>query len=229
MVNKNLSQLPENTDPQATDWLLLASGDSPTVFQKVAVGNLPGSSGGGGSIKFALPINENYTLTLSVPGAKSITLKFSGFCTEKDNDILRIFDGKDTFATLMGTYSGNKGPGTITSKDSFITLHFISDKSVACTGWEAVISTQIIPPVAPVVSMFQTAKCNDNFIIIQTNKAVPCDSFKVANASMTGPITIGPSSIVAQNCSGGTATRFRVNLNAGLKLNGSYSLRDRNF
>lgn len=30
--------------------------------------------------------NENYTLTLSVPGAKSITLKFKSFCTEKDND-----------------------------------------------------------------------------------------------------------------------------------------------
>ena len=41
--------------------------------------------------------NENMTLTLSVPGAKSITLAFKNFCTEKDNDVLRIFDGKDTF------------------------------------------------------------------------------------------------------------------------------------
>jgi hypothetical protein len=65
MANKNLSQLPENTDPQDTDWLLLASGDSPTVFQKAAVGNLPGSASAGGSIKFALPINENYVLTSS--------------------------------------------------------------------------------------------------------------------------------------------------------------------
>jgi hypothetical protein len=37
------------------------------VLQKIAVGNLPGSasSGGGGSIKFALPINQNNTLTSS--------------------------------------------------------------------------------------------------------------------------------------------------------------------
>lgn len=67
MANRNVSQLPENTDPQDTDWLLSASGDSPTVLQKIAVGNLPGSapSVGGGSIKFALPINENYVLTSS--------------------------------------------------------------------------------------------------------------------------------------------------------------------
>lgn len=177
-----------------------------------------------GQIKGDYGHNENFTLKICVPGAKSITLKFTTFCTEKDNDILRIFDGKDTFATLMGTYSGNKGPGTITSKDSCITLHFISDKSVACTGWEADLSTIIVTPVAPVISMNQTAKCNDDFIIIRSNVSVPCDSFKVGNASMTGPIGIKPSSISAQNCSGGKATIFRVNLNGKLNLNGNYSL-----
>ena len=64
MANRNVSQLPENTDPQDSDWLLGASGNSPSVLQKINVGNLPGSSAGG-SIKFALPINENYTLTSS--------------------------------------------------------------------------------------------------------------------------------------------------------------------
>ncbi|MCC7298459.1 MAG: CUB domain-containing protein, partial [Bacteroidia bacterium] len=167
--------------------------------------------------------NENYTLTLSVPGASSITLKFSNFCTEKDNDILRIFDGKDTFASLIGTYSGNKSPGTIKSTDSFITFHFISDKSVACSGWDAVISTVIIPPVAPKITMYQSAKCNDNFIIISSDKPIPCDSMKLANASMTGPIAIAPSGITAQNCNAGFATRFKIDLNGKLNLNGNYS------
>lgn len=176
-----------------------------------------------GQIKGDYGHNENYTLTISVPGAKSITLKFTSFCTEKDNDILRIFDGKDTFATLMGTWSGSKGPGTITSTDSFITLHFITDKSVACTGWEAELSTVIITPTPPTLSMNQSAKCNDDFIIIKTNKPVPCDSMKVSNASLSGPIAISPASITAQNCSGGTATIFRVNLNGKLNLNGAYS------
>ena len=66
MANRNVSQLPENTAPQESDWLLGASGNSPSVLQKMAVGNLPGSTAiAGGSIKFSLPINENYTLTSS--------------------------------------------------------------------------------------------------------------------------------------------------------------------
>ena len=40
MANRNVSQLPENTAPQESDWLVLASGNSPTVLQKVAVGNI---------------------------------------------------------------------------------------------------------------------------------------------------------------------------------------------
>lgn len=168
--------------------------------------------------------NENYTLTLSVPGAKSITLKFKSFCTEKDNDVLRIFDGKDTFSTLMGTWSGTKGPGTITSTDSFITIHFRSDKSVACTGWEADIITVIVPPVAPRFTLNATAKCNDLQFTINSDRKIPCDSLKVSNCTFTGPQSIGISSISATNCSGGTATQFRVNLSAPLNLNGTYTL-----
>lgn len=169
--------------------------------------------------------NENYTLKLCVPGASSITLKFTAFCTEKDNDVLRIFDGKDTFATLLGTWSGNKSPGTIKSSDSCLTIHFISDKSVACTGWEATISTVIIPPKAPKLSMFQSAKCNDNYIMLTASPSVPCDSIKVANATMTGPITIAAVAITAQNCSGGLATKFKIDLSKKLDLNGNYSFK----
>jgi gliding motility-associated-like protein len=167
--------------------------------------------------------NENYTLTLSVPGASGITLKFTSFCTEKDNDIIRIFDGKDTFATLLGSWSGNKGPGTIKSKDSFITIHFISDKSVACTGWEATISTQIIPPPTPKITVFQSAKCNENAVIVTSDIAIPCDSLKASNTSITGPFSIAASGITALNCTNGKATRFRIDLNTKLSLNGLYA------
>ena len=40
--------------------------------------------------------NEKLIMTLALPGAKNITLLFKSFCTEKDNDILKIYDGKDT-------------------------------------------------------------------------------------------------------------------------------------
>lgn len=167
--------------------------------------------------------NENYTLTLSVPGASGITLKFTSFCTEKDNDIIRIFDGKDTFATLLGSWSGNKGPGTIKSKDSFITIHFISDKSVACTGWEATISTAIIPPPTPKIILFQSAKCNENSVVVTSDIAIPCDSLKASNTSISGPFSIAASAITALNCTNGKATRFRIDLNNKLSLNGVYA------
>ena len=168
--------------------------------------------------------NENYILTLSVPGAKSITLKFKSFCTEKDNDVLSIFDGKDTFSSLLGRWSGSKGPGTIVSKDSFITIHFKTDKSVACYGWEADIITAIIPPPTPALTLSSTVKCNATSFKVISNQFIPCDSIKNINASISGPIGIGISSVVPDNCVGGKTKTFTVNVSGPLNLNGSYTL-----
>ena len=49
--------------------------------------------------------NENHIMTICVPGAKNLTLKFTSFCTEKDEDILSILDGRDTNATVLGRWS----------------------------------------------------------------------------------------------------------------------------
>ncbi len=168
--------------------------------------------------------NENYTLTLSVPGAKSITLKFKSFCIEKDNDVLSIFDGKDTFAPLIGRWTGSKGPGTIISKDSFITIHFKSDKSVACYGWEADIITTIIPPPTPVFTLNGTVKCNATSFKVNSNRSIPCDSIKAILGSLTGPFgAVGITSVTPDNCSGGKATIFTVNTGGALFLNGNYT------
>lgn len=168
--------------------------------------------------------NENYTLTLSVPGAKNIKLVFKSFCTEKDHDILRIFDGKDTFATLMGRWSGSKGPGSVVSKDSFITIHFKTDKSVACYGWEADIITTIIPPPTPVFTLNSLVKCNAKSFKVNSNRQIPCDSIKASLASLTGPFGIvGITTITPDNCSGGKASIFTVNTINPLALNGTYT------
>ena len=65
MTNKNVSQLPTNSDPQDSDWLLGASGDSPSIFQKIPVGSLTPATQNSGSIKFSLPVNQNTALTSS--------------------------------------------------------------------------------------------------------------------------------------------------------------------
>jgi hypothetical protein len=172
--------------------------------------------------------NENSTLTLSIPDAKSITLKFSSFCTEKDNDILRIFDGKDTFASLLGTWSGNIGPGTISSTDSFITLHFKSDKSISCSGWKAQVIVQIIKPIPfkfnQSVSGTSLPNCKDSIIKIATDIAIPCDSLNIKNTTITGPNSPILSKIKALNCANGKSKLFEITVSTGLNLNGLYKI-----
>jgi len=137
-----------------------------------------------GKTKGTYDHNENYTFTLSIPGASKISLKFNSFCTEKDNDILRIFDGKDTNATLLGKYSGSNNPGTVSSSDSFITLHFISDKSVSCSGWEAELIRKIVPPKAVVLTLKNVVKCSDSIITIVLDQAIDRDSMNLTNTEI---------------------------------------------
>lgn len=172
--------------------------------------------------------NENSTLTLSIPGAKSITLNFSSFCTEKDNDILRIFDGKDTFAKLIGAWSGNVGPGNISSTDSQVTLHFISDKSIKCSGWKASVVIQTIKP-SPFKFLqasvgISLPSCKDSTIKLATDFAIPCDSVNLNNTSMSGPKGAKITKIKALNCSNGLSKLFELTVTGGLTLNGLYKI-----
>ena len=172
--------------------------------------------------------NENTTFVISVPGAKSITLKFSSFCTEKDNDVLRIFDGKDTNATLIGKWSGNAGPGTVVSKDSFITLHFKSDKSIACSGWKAQVIITMITPSAVKFSqpspIIPAPNCKDSIFRFVLDQPMPCDSFFLANTTLTGPSIPSIKKITALNCSNGKTQLIEIKTQSGLSLNGQYTL-----
>jgi len=182
----------------------------------------------GGMNKSDYDHNENTTLTISIPGAKSITLKFSSFCTEKDNDVLRIFDGKDTSATLIGKWSGNTGPGTVVSKDSFITLHFKSDKSIACSGWKAQVVISMITPVAVKFSQpsptIPVPNCKDSIFRFVLDQPMPCDSFFLANTTLTGPSSPSIKQITAINCSKGMTQLIEIKTQSGLYLNGQYTL-----
>ena len=182
----------------------------------------------GGMNKSDYDHNENTTLTISIPGAKSITLKFSSFCTEKDNDVLRIFDGKDTSATLIGKWSGNTGPGTVVSKDSFITLHFKSDKSIACSGWKAQVVISMITPVAVKFSQpsptIPVPNCKDSIFRFVLDQPMPCDSFFLSNTTLTGPSSPSIKQITAINCSKGLTQLIEIKTQSGLYLNGQYTL-----
>jgi PKD repeat protein len=77
---------------------------------------------------------------------------FSAFTSESGYDYLRIYDGENTSAPLIGTYNGTTGPGTVTANNVLgaLTFNWTSDVSVVYAGWAATIScyNSAAPPVA---------------------------------------------------------------------------------
>ncbi len=93
--------------------------------------------------------NQNYTMTF-VPATQGDRLKFtfSQFSVEANSscsyDWLKIYDGPNTSAPLIGTYCGNNSPGVVTSTHATgaLTFEFHSDGSVIQDGWAAAISCE---------------------------------------------------------------------------------------
>ncbi|OYT17706.1 MAG: hypothetical protein B7C24_01300 [Bacteroidetes bacterium 4572_77] len=74
------------------------------------------------------------------------SLEFSETC---NYDYLKIYDGEDASATLLGTYCGTNSPGEIMSSndDHALTFVFHSDGSVNLEGWKATINCTIVDGV----------------------------------------------------------------------------------
>lgn len=106
---------------------------------------------GGSSGSYANSENFTETFYPSTPGAM-VRMAFSSFSTESGYDYLRIYNGTDATATLIGTYNGTTGPGIVTANNpsGALTLNFTSDGSVTAAGWAASISCYSFndPPVA---------------------------------------------------------------------------------
>ena len=79
-----------------------------------------------------LPSSENARLEID----------FINFKTEANYDKIFVYDGTSLNAPLIGSYSGNHGPGTVTATnpEGALTFRFISDGLQDGTGWTAQIS-----------------------------------------------------------------------------------------
>lgn len=100
--------------------------------------------------------DEDFTMTIlpGTTGAKVIA-QFQLFDVEYDNscdyDWLKIYNGSNTQAPLLGTWCGTNSPGTVEATNSAGSLTFVfhSDYSVNKQGWKAVISCTS-PPLLPI-------------------------------------------------------------------------------
>jgi hypothetical protein len=172
--------------------------------------------------------NENLTFTIAVPGSKKITMTFTGnFCTETGIDILTFFDGPDTLSPQIGgKYSGSNKPGTITATSGYLTIHFVSDANISCSGWTS--SWTVEPPVivAPKITSFENpVKCGAKTANIKLDKAVPCSGIKASQFTLTGPSAPAIISAVGVNCVGDSTKTIAITFaNPGISESGVYNL-----
>jgi len=93
---------------------------------------------GGGPTKDYLPnsscswLIDPQNISDSVTG---ITLTFSKFNTEAGNDILRIYQGGTTSDVLLGEYSGDNIPPSVTVAGNKALITFTTNNSIQKPGW----------------------------------------------------------------------------------------------
>ena len=169
----------------------------------------------GGQLPGHFDNNEDYTFIICVPNAQSITLTFSSFCTEYLYDTLTIYDGPNINARRIGTFSGdptsNPGgmPGSITASSGCMTLHFVSDASVTCDGWEASWEVIVEEPEDPNFLPIANPTCFSNSLTVSLDRQVPCDSIYAGAFSLTGPNAPTIANATPVNCTGGATSTIQ--------------------
>ncbi|MEM6801933.1 MAG: gliding motility-associated C-terminal domain-containing protein [Bacteroidota bacterium] len=181
---------------------------------------------GNGDIQGNYDHNENYIFNICIDEASQIRLIFTSFCTEVDFDVLKIYDGKDTLAPMIGNpYSGTQSPGIIFSSGSCLTLHFKSDENITCTGWRAQWSVEIEEPIpSPIEVSPHNPSCSTKVLNIDFERKIPCSNLNPGNFSINGPVAIQVDQANPINCQGDSTFQAQVILNEGLFKSGDYYL-----
>ncbi len=81
--------------------------------------------------------NADCKWLIQPPGASSITLSFTSFDTEQNYDGVLVYDGADTSATQLGTFTGTSAPPVLTSSGGAMYVWFVSDITIRQNGWDA--------------------------------------------------------------------------------------------
>lgn len=169
--------------------------------------------------------NENFTFTICPNGADSIIMDFSDFCTEINLDIIRFFDGSDTLSPLLGIpYSGNISLPQIIATSGCLTIHFESDASVLCTGWDASWQTIINTPPNPIFDPISAQSCNTTSITLTIDQNLICSSLNASNINIYGPTSQVISSITPIGCVGNSTNTIQIDFSPGTNQNGTYQI-----
>ena len=95
---------------------------------------------GGPDGEYHSNLDQVLTFLPGTPGGK-IQVIFNQFSLENNYDHLTIYDGTNTNAPSLGSFTGQQNPGTYTATNEAgaLTFKFTSDYSVVSSGWDAAI------------------------------------------------------------------------------------------
>lgn len=176
---------------------------------------------GGTTGSYSNSQTKNFTFQSNVAGAK-LQFNFSQFALESGFDFLRIYDGADINATLIGTYSGTNNPGIITSTGSSLTFRFTSDGGTVASGW--ISSLACVSNVPLVGTLSNGPFCAGGAIQIpftsptQSAGNIFTAQLSDANGTFSSPTTIG-------TFTGTTSGTISGTLPSGLTTSGNYRIR----
>ena len=88
-----------------------------------------------------------------------VQLHFTSFNTESGFDYVRVYDGNDTTAPLLHTFSGTSRPSDVFSSGNTIFVSFVTDDSSTRDGFQIIYMTIILVP-----GKLQRFVCNSNDI-----------------------------------------------------------------
>src|SRR5512133_2285430 len=81
---------------------------------------------------------------IKIADASNITLNFTSFETESGYDFVSVFDGETTSSPLLGTFSGNSIPQSLTSTGESMLVTFTTDGGMEAAGWTAGYTCKIL-------------------------------------------------------------------------------------
>ncbi|MEL6846208.1 MAG: CUB domain-containing protein, partial [Bacteroidota bacterium] len=169
--------------------------------------------------------NENFTFSICVPDADLITLDFASFCTEEGFDSLRIYDGPDTLSPQIGfAYTGEPDPPTISTSSGCLTVNFISDPNVTCSGWVAQWTTTYFIPEPPEIDSIIPVACESDQLTLFFDRNVHCDSLYAGAFSITGPLFPNVVSAMPNPCMGDSTNSVVLTLSDPIDFSGDYQV-----
>jgi gliding motility-associated-like protein len=164
------------------------------------------------------------TICPSNPGDQ-VTVTFSAFNTELNNDVLKVYSGSGTTGILLGTYSGTTIPQPVTSAspDGCLTFVFTSNGTTNAAGWLAsvtcapapacqkpvVINAPTVQSTAVTLSWTQPANPDTSVATAWEILALPCGS-PAPTASSTGVISAGTNPYTVTGLSISTCYDFYI-------------------